>query len=285
MLPTPRFVIIGYVNHDINRYPDGSVKSSVGGGAYFAALAASRVLPDVGLVTRVGHDFDLGCINRYLNCQAVRQLAEGKTASSIQTYNDPNDLSDRSIQLEPGVNPQIGVSDIPDAWMESVHVVLVSTMIPQQQVAIVSELVRSRRDRGFQMEGMAFKAPLIAVDSDLCWLQSEESAHAVRRLMSMADIAFMNRAEGKILEDLIPQIPLVVLKRDADGAEIYQRGVSRVHIPAPQVEVVDVTGAGDVFAGTFLAHVACGTVISHALEAAVRIASRSVTKEGVAHLL
>ena len=45
---------------------------------------------------------------------------------------------------------------------------------------------------------------------------------------------------------------LIVLKLDAQGALVYQAGQS-THIPPATNNLVDATGAGDSFAGSFLA--------------------------------
>jgi sugar/nucleoside kinase (ribokinase family) len=127
--------------------------------------------------------------------------------------------------------------------------------------------------------------PIIAVDSDLCWLKEEVSTREVRAMMRHADIAFMNRTEGEILHDLIGEIPIVVLKRDAEGAEFLERGARQAFVAAPSVSVVDVTGAGDVVAGTFLASLVSGKGAKGALSTAVHAASQSITKEGIEHML
>jgi len=52
------------------------------------------------------------------------------------------------------------------------------------------------------------------------------------------------------------------------------------HIPAPYVEVVDTTGAGDAFAGALAAEIAAGSELSAAARVAVRAASLSVSARG-----
>lgn len=54
------------------------------------------------------------------------------------------------------------------------------------------------------------------------------------------------------LADLYPKA-LIMLKLDADGALVWQDGHG-THIPAGSNNLVDATGAGDSFAGGFLAH-------------------------------
>jgi sugar/nucleoside kinase (ribokinase family) len=281
----PRFVVIGYANHDVNRFSDGTEHFCVGGGGYFAALAASRIVPDAALVTRVGEDFNLAPLTGRVVRDAVSVISGGKTALSLQIYHDPNDLTNRSIDLKPGVNPGITASDIPGSWVAHASVILVSTMMPAQQRGVVEALVAKKRAETLSLEGVSIRLPLIAVDSDLCWLKDEESTREVRAMMRHADIAFMNRTEGDILEDLIPQIPLVVLKRDAEGAELLVWGKRQSFVPAPEVSVVDVTGAGDVVAGTFLASLVSHRGAEESLVAAVQAASQSITKEGIEHML
>ena len=282
---SPRLVVIGYANHDVNRFADGSEQLCVGGGGYFAALAASRILPDVALVTRVGEDFDRTPLLGRVVCDAVSVVPGGKTALSVQTYHNRDDLTDRSIELQPGVNPGICAGDIPEEWILQARVILVSTMMPIQQRAVVEALAARKRPETVTIGGVSLQLPIIAVDSDLCWLKEEVSTREVRAMMRHADIAFMNRTEGEILHDLIGEIPIVVLKRDAEGAELLERGARQAFVAAPSVSVVDVTGAGDVVAGTFLASLVTGKGAQEALSAAVHAASQSITKEGIEHML
>jgi ribokinase len=80
------------------------------------------------------------------------------------------------------------------------------------------------------------------------------------------DVLLPNKEEGSVLTggltdperiaaalaDLYPDA-LIMLKLDADGALVYERGTG-THIPAGTNNLVDATGAGDSFAGGFLAH-------------------------------
>lgn len=90
------------------------------------------------------------------------------------------------------------------------------------------------------------------------------------------DIVLPNKEEGQVLtgctdpEDMARHLTevfpgaLIVLKLDADGALVLQDGTT-THVPPATNNLVDATGAGDSFAGAFLAsHLHGGT----ALEAA-----------------
>lgn len=80
------------------------------------------------------------------------------------------------------------------------------------------------------------------------------------------DIFLPNKEEGSMLTggltdpleivtalaDLYPKA-LIILKLDADGALVFEEGEA-THIPPATNNLVDATGAGDSFAGGFLAH-------------------------------
>jgi ribokinase len=72
----------------------------------------------------------------------------------------------------------------------------------------------------------------------------------------------------------------VIVTMGAQGALVSQPGGAQELVPAPQVEVVDTTGAGDAFVGALAAHLAAGKPLREAALAAVQAASRSVTSAG-----
>ena len=69
-----------------------------------------------------------------------------------------------------------------------------------------------------------------------------------QELCAIAGIADVEQA----LQAMAARVPLVVVKRGGRGATAL-RGDERVDVPAGDVEVVDTTGAGDVFGAGFLA--------------------------------
>jgi ribokinase len=71
----------------------------------------------------------------------------------------------------------------------------------------------------------------------------------------------------------------VIVTVGADGA-LLAGGDGIVPIPAPQVDVVDTTGAGDAFNGVLAAGLAAGDALEDAARAAVEAASASVRRAG-----
>ncbi|WP_189475926.1 ribokinase [Parahalioglobus pacificus] len=62
-----------------------------------------------------------------------------------------------------------------------------------------------------------------------------------------------------------------------DSGTLYIGPDSSFRVPAPTVDAVDTTGAGDAFVGCFAAHYAAGSDIRESIENAVQYASHSVT--------
>ena len=70
-------------------------------------------------------------------------------------------------------------------------------------------------------------------------------------------------------------VPVVIVKRGADGAEVCA-GDETVRIPAPPARAVDTTGAGDAFNGALAAGLVRGLDLMSAVQHACRCASFSV---------
>ncbi|MBD9626341.1 carbohydrate kinase family protein [Ensifer sp. ENS06] len=74
--------------------------------------------------------------------------------------------------------------------------------------------------------------------------------------------------------------PLTVLKCGAKGAALFKRGAEVIERPAPKVDVVDTTGAGDSFNAGFIYGLVRGWPLENVLDAAVQCGSAAVTAHG-----
>lgn len=101
-----------------------------------------------------------------------------------------------------------------------------------------------------------------------------------------ADILIVNETEGRELtgkateDDVIDALPAWenVLTLGAQGVRYWGR--QRLFVPAPSVEAVDTTAAGDTFIGYFLAARARGEELKPSLERACRAAALCCTRPG-----
>jgi sugar/nucleoside kinase (ribokinase family) len=101
------------------------------------------------------------------------------------------------------------------------------------------------------------------------------------------DLIFPNLDEGALLSGetapdligaaLVEYFPTVVLKRGADGATLFRRGLPPHPVLAPRVaQFVDPTGAGDAFAAGYLAEWMTSGDAEAAVRAATLVAARAV---------
>lgn len=98
------------------------------------------------------------------------------------------------------------------------------------------------------------------------------------------DVFLPNKEEGAVLTgckdptDIVRELDqlypsaLVVLKLDADGSLVWQHGAAH-HVPPATDKLVDATGAGDSFAGAFLAKYLRGATPVEAARFATRISA------------
>jgi ribokinase len=70
-----------------------------------------------------------------------------------------------------------------------------------------------------------------------------------------------------------------VITVGAAGA-VFSDGESTAHVPAPKVEAVDTTGAGDAFVGALAAQLARDATLRGAAAYAARAGAAAVTREG-----
>ncbi len=118
----------------------------------------------------------------------------------------------------------------------------------------------------------------------------QEARAATEALLPLADIVLPSEDEAEILigtrdpDDILTHYGRhgarhVVLKRGERGAVLATQG-ARHDIPAPQVQAVDSTGAGDSFAGSFLAYLLETGDARRAAELAARVAAVTVSGYG-----
>jgi len=112
----------------------------------------------------------------------------------------------------------------------------------------------------------------------------------IRHTMTKVDLVFTSIEEAEVLtgksntDEVIAELKAwgvkkFILKLGAEGA-IYSDDTLHIQIPGHKVEAVDATGAGDTFAGAFIAELmACGDA-EHALHYANAAAAISVTGYG-----
>lgn len=134
-----------------------------------------------------------------------------------------------------------------------VHLSGITPALSQAAAAFIDRLMERAGEAGIPVSfDVNFRAPL--------WPR-EEAAPALLRLARQADIVFVGRDEAELLwgtstaeavRDVLDVTPTLVVKDGDVGATEFTGG-QHVFEPAIPTQVVEAVGAGDAFAGGYLA--------------------------------
>lgn len=261
-------VIVGDIafEKDITKH---GVKVSKGGSGYYSSIGASKYSNRVGLVSRVGGDFELTELEtRGINTKGVQVVENGKTARFTVYHNEDGS---REFEAERGTAEEFSPTLLIKDYQNTKHVHF-STSLPQRYVEWMEFLNQEQHINA-------------AYSIDTFESFATDYPEETKLAISMADIIFMNEDEMNIMRAFgyadftIPTI----IKYGKRGAE-YRHYDTIITAVAPQVEAVDTTGAGDVLAGAFLAQRVQNVSLDASLVNAVNLASQSVSDFGVDHL-
>jgi sugar/nucleoside kinase (ribokinase family) len=263
----PHLAVYGHVGFDVTSTPRNSTRT-IGGAAYYAALAASRRSNSVGIISVAGQDFPLSSLYSSRIDTEGLALRRGNSAEFYQTYDDRHELTHFTANL--GVCAELAPDLIPLRYLEA-RIFFITAAPPEQQHATMEWLV-----------GHGYRGR-IAIDTALSYIDGFRILLAAYQ--SDVEFAFLNLREYTLLDWLPPSRITLVIKRGADGAALREHGVW-VNFPAPHVEQVQsTTGAGDILAGACLAGVAMGDETTRALMNGINLASRSVRSRDVDEIL
>jgi sugar/nucleoside kinase (ribokinase family) len=126
---------------------------------------------------------------------------------------------------------------------------------------------------------------------DVCWDPNGRWAADLAPCLEYCDIIFPNQTEAEQITGLRDPdemaqwfldhgVGMAVVKLGKEGC-LVKTASERVRVPGYRVQVMDTTGAGDAFAGGFLAGQVWGWEIERTARFACALAARSVTDFGV----
>jgi 2-dehydro-3-deoxygluconokinase len=232
-----------------------------GGDTSNAAIAAARQGARVGYLTAVGED-------TFGDTLMALWAEEGVDASEVRRrpdaatgiyFVDPHPSGRRFSYFRKGSAASLyGPDDLPKAYIAGANALHLS--------AITQAISPTMREASFAAIGMARAAgTLVSFDTNLrlaLW-SLDEARVAIAAAMALAEIVFPSEDEATILWGLADAdavldhvlafgAGIVALKRGDRGA-VIATPERREEIPAAPSKPVDSTGAGDAFAGGFLA--------------------------------
>ncbi|WP_338721222.1 sugar kinase [Devosia sp. XK-2] len=260
-----RVLVVGDVMTDIIVRPDGpivpgsdrraEIRHRPGGSGANQAVWLAAAGADVLFAARVGADEKAECENYFRGRGVVPALAGDKALPSgvLVTLLDPS--GERSFLTDRGANLNLSAQDLPESLLDGIGLLVISGYSffapgPRKAVQSLIGLARSK--------GVA-----IAIDPASTGFLEEVGPRIFLDWVGPADWLFANEAEAELLSGeadfglqmqvLGQQFAHVVIKRGRFGAALGGRDGVIQSRPAPLVQVVDTTGAGDAFAAGFVA--------------------------------
>lgn len=254
-----RLGVVGNISIDHSHRAGVPGLTSIGGAALHVALAAARA----GFVSRplsvVGHDLD---VIRHdprlgeLDLSGVKILP-GRSAAFTLNYDHDGALV--GAEADYGASTHLtdhAIEQIRTRTDDSFHV-----------------CCRRPLDIANVLDALVFAARPFSLDFFLP--SAAESIAAAAGALPLAQVVFADVTEYELLTDAVPASALreVVVTDGPRLAQLIRSGRRVARALPPRIVPVDVTGAGDTVAGTFLAARATGLDDAVALEWAVRAAS------------
>jgi len=256
----PDFVAIGHVTLD----HFGEVVRP-GGAALYAAVTALRLGRSAAILTSHGADFPLDGVPTQIEVVGVE-------APATTAFEHQEAVGGRVLRAR-GAAQSLSTDDLPPDWRGAPLVLLAPVL---QEVD--PQLAAAFRDAavGAELQGW-----LRALDGEglvrpTAWASPKP---LLDRLQAIFVSAHDVRGQASQVTEWVQRVPLAVVTAGASGALLYVNG-DRFEIRPRRASEVDPTGAGDVFAATFLVHYDRHGDPWEAAEAATCAASLSVEGEG-----
>lgn len=282
--------VVGSINQDfvlkVERRPspgetvtDATLSTHNGGKGANQAAAAALLGASVTFLGRVGADEFGGPLLRALEEKGVdtsltRETSGSQTGSAFITVTSDGE---NAIVVAPGANRRLTPEDV-DAAADRIREarVLVAQMeVPPESVSRAAEVSAESGTRVvLNLAPPRDVPPALLKVLDPLVVNEHEAAFLLDRKIEGVEGA---RSAARDLLSLGPRS--VVMTLGAEGALVAD-AETVTHVPAPKVEVVDTTGAGDAFVGALAARLALGDPLPDAAAYATRAGAAAVTREG-----
>ena len=282
--------VVGSINQDfvlkVERRPkpgetvtDAVLSTHNGGKGANQAAAAALLGGSVALLGRVGDDGFGGPLVRALGKKGVDTalIEEAHDSSTGTAFITVTEDGENSITVAPGANRRLTPEDV-DAARGAIAgaAVLVAQMeVPRECVARAVEVAGGVGTRAVLNLAPPFNVPRAVLEGlDPLVVNEHEAAFLLGSAVEGVDGALS--AAPKLLA-LGPRSAVITV---GEAGAVLAGGGSAEHLPAPGVDVVDTTGAGDAFVGALAARLANDTPLEDAVAYAVRAGAAAVTREG-----
>ena len=274
----PRVVVVGSANMDlVATTPTLPRPGETVLGDGFAMVPGGKGANQAIAVARAGGSCAfIGAVGQDTFGEVMRQNLEasGVDVARLRTVPGPSGvaliavdaMAENLIVVAPGANAALTRLDVQDrVAIESADVLLCQLETPLPTVAQAAAAARTAGTTVVLNAAPARRLPA--------------------ELLGAVDLLIVNQHEaaviaGAALDQLLALVPRVVMTLGAAGAAYADREGARVEVPAPIVDAVDSTAAGDAFTGALAVAWAAKRPIGEALRWACAAGALCATRPG-----
>jgi sugar/nucleoside kinase (ribokinase family) len=262
--PAVRYLIVGHVAKDLT--PRGP---RLGGTAAYSALTARALGYAPGLVTAYDNNIDLTPLAG-LACAGV-------ASASSTTFENIYSPAGRKQYLRARALP-LTLAAVPVAW-RTVPIIHIGPIAGEVPADLVNALAGDGQFVGLTPQGWMRRWD----DEGQVWPASWPEALTLLPLVT-ATVTSLEDLQGDwdTAQRWAAVAQTLVITEGAHGCTVFARGQAAQHLPAPAVNEVDPTGAGDVFAAAFFVRLHETHSPHEAARFANGVAANSVTQVGLA---
>jgi len=254
------YLVIGHVAHDLT--PTGP---RLGGTVAYSALTARALGLRVGIVTSVGPETSLGSLKDI----PIISIESPQSTTFENIYSKQGRLQYLRAQAA-----HIDLNSVPELWRRA-SIIHLGPLANEIEPILPKDF--SPALLGITPQGWMRKWDVDGRVSPSAWPDAESA-------LAQADVVVISRedvgSDDEVIEHMAHQTRVLAVTEGAAGAVLYWNG-DRRRFRAPEVQEVDATGAGDVFATAFFVRLFKTRDPWEAARFATLIASRSVTRVGL----
>jgi ribokinase len=282
--------VLGSINQDfilkVERRPEpgetvtnAELSTHNGGKGANQAAAAALLGASVTFLGRVGDD-EFGeplvqaLTDKGIDTGLVKRAAGVQTGAAFITVTPDGE---NAITVAPGANRSLtpGDADAASGKIGDSRVLVAQMEIPVETVLRAVELADEKGARALVNLAPPFEVPRELLERlDPLVVNEHEAAFLLGSKVEAVDGALSAAPE---LLALGPRSAVITI---GENGAVFADGESTGHLPAPEVDVVDTTGAGDAFVGALAVKLAHSASLEEAVAYAVRAGAAAVTKEG-----
>lgn len=262
------FAVVGNLSYDYNYFPNRKSNKEVvnlGGATLYSGIPAS-IFTKVGIVAKVGEDYDLSFFDGLNFDISGVKIVDGKTTVFTHEF-----LSDdgQIRNFKEFVNPNtiLKSCDIPLEYLNAKYI-HVCTNYPDTQYELVKYLKENSN-------------AILSIDTLEDYYYDEKYFDTIKKSFDLVDIAFIDKEFVKLFDC---NSSVKIIKLGKDGCKYISNNKEFI-VSAPTCDfVVDKTGAGDCVTGVFTSLKSLNYSDEDALQIAVYIATESIKDHGMFHL-